>query len=194
MTGYCPFQFTAHAFCCTITSSMALAIELAAFTVVFLSYIEACSYNSDCFNENTSDFQCCNGQCIDKHSHCYSIVPVLSLTFFAMGVVLICIIGCYCCYPFCPGFRQYRTRSMSTYIIEGQPVYQQFTSDPSAADMAEPSSGLFYPQFVRFQHGYPIHQPNHDHPYPLRQPGDHGWHGATDMGQHAAPPYTEFAD
>lgn len=160
---------------------MALTIDLAAF--MFLSCIDACSYNSDCLDAKTTDFQCCDGQCIDKHSQCYSLVPIFSLTFLAVGVVIICIIGCCCCYPFCPGFRQYRSRSVRTYIIEGQPVYQQLTPDPSTKDVAEPSSSLFYPQFVRFQHGYHIHQPIHGHPYPLWQPRDDRWHWATNVGQ-----------
>lgn len=176
------------------TSSMALTIDLAAFSFMFLSCIDACSYNSDCLDEKTSDFQCCDGQCIDKHSQCYSLVPIFSLTFLAVGVVIICIIGCCCCYPFCPGFRQYRSRSVRTYIIEGQPVYQQLTPDPSAADVAEPSSSLFYPQFVRFQHGYHKHQPIHGHPYPLRQPPDVGWHWSTNVGQQATPLYKGFVE
>lgn len=75
---------------------------------------------------------------------------------------------------------------------KADPLYQQLTSDPSTADMAEASSGLFYPQFVRFHHGYPMHQPiyGHPNPYPLRQPGDHWWHRATNVGQLAMPPMT----
>ena len=80
--------------------------------------------DSTLFVEHTSDFQCCNGQCIDKPSQCYSLVPILSLTFLAVGVVIVCIIGCCCRYPSCPGFRQYQSRSMCTYIIESQTVYR----------------------------------------------------------------------
>lgn len=188
----CIFQFTLHEFCCAFTIDMALSTELTAFAVMYLCCIEACSHDSDCSDEITSDVQCCNGHCTGKHSQCYSLVPILSLTFLAVGFVIICIIGCCSCYPFCPGFRQYRSHSMRTYIIEGRPLYQQLTSDPSTADMAEASSGFFYPQFVRFHHGYPMYQPiyGHPNPYPLRQPGDHWWHRATNVGQLTVPPMT----
>ena len=87
-------QFTLHEeFCCAFTINMALSTGLAAFAVMFLCCIEACSYNSDCLDKNTSDVQCCNGHCIDKFSPCYSLVPILSLIFLAVGVVIICIIG-----------------------------------------------------------------------------------------------------
>ena len=193
----CICQFTLHKFCGTFTINMVLSTELTLFAAMFMHCIEACSYNSDCLDEKPSDVQCCNGHCIDKHSQCYSLVPILSLVFLAVGVVIICIIGCCSCYPFCPGFRQYKSRrSMRTYIIEGQPIYQQVTLDSCTADMAEAPSSLFYPQFVRFQHGYPIHQPIHGHPnpYPLRQPGDHWWHRAINVGQHTMPPKTGLAE
>ena len=177
-----------------VTINMALSTELAAFAVMFLCCIEACSYNSDCLDKNTSDVQCCNGHCIDKYSPCYSLVPILSLIFLAVGVVIICIIGCCSCYPFCPGFGRYRSNSMRTYIIEAPPVYQQVASDPSTADMAEASSTLFYPQFLRFQHDQPISgQPN---PYPPRQLGENWLHTrvTTYVGHHTMPAKTAFAE
>ena len=181
-------HLSVHPACCAFTINMALSSELAAFAVMLMSCIEACSYSSDCLHENASDVQCCHGHCIDKHSRCYSLVAILSLAFLAVGVVIICIIGCCSCYPFCPGFRQYRR----SYIIEAQPVYQQVASDPSTADKAEASSRLFYPQFVRFQPDQPIHgQLNR---YPLRQLGDYWWNRATNVGQHTTPLKTGFAE
>ena len=53
------FQITLHEeFCCAFTViNMAHLTELAAFAVMFLCCIEACSYNSDCLDKNTSDVQ-----------------------------------------------------------------------------------------------------------------------------------------
>ena len=187
------FQFTLHEFCqCEFTINMALSTEFAAFAVMLLCCIEACSYNSDCLHKNASDVQCCNGRCIDKHSRCYSLVAILSLTFLVVGVVIICIIGCCSCYLFCPGFRQYRSHSMRNYIIEAQPVYQQVASDPSTADKQEASTRLFYPQFIRFQPDQHIHRQLNR--YPLRQLGDIWWHRATNVGQHTLPPKTGFTE
>ena len=177
---------------------MTPSIELAVLMIVSLSCIEACSYNSDCLNgyADTSDFQCCYGQCIDKQSACRSILPLVSTAFLSVGVVIICIIACCCCYPFCPCFKQYHPRTTRAFIMEGEPLYQHFTWDPTAIDMAEPSCRDFYPQFVSLQHGHPIQQqsiPNH--PYPLMQPDDQAWCAPTDVGldDDAAPPYTKIA-
>ena len=52
------FHFTLHEeFCCAFTINMGLSTELAAFAVMFLCCLEACSYNSDCLDKNTSDVQ-----------------------------------------------------------------------------------------------------------------------------------------
>lgn len=179
---------------------MTPSIELAVLIAVSLSCVEACSDNSDCLNgyADTYDFQCCNGQCIDKQSKCHSILPIVSAVFLSVGAVIVCTIACCCFYPFCPCFRRDRLRSTRTFIIEGEPLYQQFTSDPTAADMTEPPCRQFYPQFITpLQHGRPVQQQAiPDHPYPLRQPEDHGWYAAIGVGQDAdaAPPYTKFAD
>lgn len=178
--------------------NMTLSIELAVLIVVSLSCTEACSYYSDCLNgyADTHDFLCCNGQCIDKQLQCQSFLPVLSVAVLTVGVVIICIIACCCCYPFCPCFSRHRRHLARSFIIEGEPQYQQFTSDPTVTDTTEPSCRQFYPQFVSLQHpiqqyssgysGYRIHQqaiPNP--PYPLLQPKDQGWFVGTDMGQDA---------
>ena len=178
--------------------NMTPSVELAVLIVVSLSCTEACSYNSDCLNvyADTFDFQCCNGQCIDKQLQCHPFLPILSVAVITVGVAIICIIACCCCYPFCPCFSRRRRHSTPTFIIEGEPQYQQFTSDPTVTDTTEPSCRQFYPQFVSLQHpiqqyssgysGYRIHQqaiPNP--PYPLRQPKDRGWFVRTDGGHDA---------
>ena len=174
---------------------MTPSFKLAVLIAVFLSCIEACSYNSDCCNgyAGTSNFQCCNGQCIDNQAQCHSILPIVSAAFLSGGVVIICIIACCCCYPFCPCFRRYSPSSTRAIIIEGEPLYQHFILDPTETDVIEPSTGPFYPQFVALLHpiqqysrGYPMQQqaiPNS--PYSLRQPEYQGWYTATDAGRDA---------
>lgn len=94
----CISQFTLHELCCAFTIDMALSTKLAAFVVMFLCCIEACSYNSDCSDEITSDvvMAIASANTLNViHSCRYWVLPFLLwvLLLFASSVAAVVILS-----------------------------------------------------------------------------------------------------